>query len=81
MRLCFVSENCRKDSISCFSRLKDQIESHWLDFIHGIKARIFWAASLQRISDDFGVKFKKKKHIIWIPCEKLPKWKINLELG
>ena len=56
---CFVSANCRKDSVSCFSRLQDQIESRWLDFLHGIRAGIFWAASLQRISEYFGVKFSK----------------------
>ena len=60
MRLCFVSENCRKDLVSCFNTLQDQIESRWLDFLHGIEVGIFWAVSLQRISEGFSVKLKKK---------------------
>ena len=60
VRSCFIFANCSKDLVSCFSRLRDQIESRWLDFLHGIREGIFWAASLQRISEDFGVKFKKK---------------------
>ena len=64
MRSCFVSINCRKDSVSCFSRLQDQIESRWLDFLHGIRAGIFWAVSLQRISEYIGVKFSKTNIIV-----------------
>ena len=63
MRSCFVSVNCRKDLVSCFSRLQDHIESHWLYFLHGIRAGIFWAASLQIIYEYFGVKFSKKNSI------------------
>ena len=40
VRSCFVSTNCRKDSISSFSTLQDQIESHWLDFLHEIEERV-----------------------------------------
>ena len=58
VRTCFVSENCRKDSVSCFSTLQDHIQSHWLDFLHVIRPRIFWVMSLQRISEDFGVRKK-----------------------
>ena len=40
VRSCFVSTNCRKDSVSCFSTLQDQIESRWLDFLHEIEERV-----------------------------------------
>ena len=61
VRSCFVSANCRKDSVSCFSRLQDQIESRWLDFLHGIRAGIFWATSLQRISEGLVYNLKKNR--------------------
>ena len=77
VRSCFVSANCRKDSISCFSRLQDQIESHWLDFLHGIRAEIFWAESLHRIFEYFGVKFSKTNRIFGFLAKIYPNGKKN----
>ena len=37
---CFVSTNCKKDLVSCFSILQDHIESCWLDFLHEIEERV-----------------------------------------
>ena len=74
---CFVSVNCRKDSISFSSRLQDQIESRWLDFLHGIRARIFWEASLQRIFEYFGVKFSKTIKIFGFLVKIYPNGKKN----
>ena len=77
MRSCFVFVNCRKDSVSCFSRLQDQIEYRWLYFLHGITEGIFWAASLQRISEDFGVKFSKTNRIFRFLVKIYPNGKKN----
>ena len=81
MRSCFVSANCRKDLVSCFSRLQDHIESRWLDFLHGIREGIFWVAILQRISEYFGVKFSKTNIIFGFLAKIYPKKKKNSRIG
>ena len=81
VRSCFVSANCRKDSVSCFNRLQDQIESRWLDFLHGIRAGIFWMAILQRISEDFGVKFSKTNRIFGFLAKIYPNGKKIDQIG
>ena len=67
--------------ISCFSRLEDQIESRWLDFLHGIRAGIFWVASLQRIFEYFGVKFSKENRIFGFLAKIYPMGKKIGQIG
>ena len=57
---------------------------HWLDFLHGIRAGFFWTTSLQRIFEDFGVKFSKTNRIFGILVKIYPNGKkkvVESELG